>query len=557
MRVPRVFEVSSIVLLATALAMAQPVITPSGVVNAAGAIPGGLPNTGIALGSIFLINGSGLGADNPTPMNLLQNTTFPLPSSQGLNGTTVQIKTNISSGYAILLYESATQIAAIMPSNTPYGQAAVTVTYNGQTSASAAIMVVQKQFDVFTTNGSGGGPGYIVNVNSNTDQVTNRVSRPARPGQLVYLVGTGLGAVRGDETQGTFQGDMPGLVLDLQIYVGGKPVVIDQNTDYMGRVSCCAGIDEVYFQVPRGVLGCYLPVVVVTDGLSSNTTTMSISSDGSPCSEPSVGLIGADLQTMIGNNSAREGVISLGQSLTNLVGPNGSLQSQASLGGAGFSSLTAAQFVSLPGAFPSPGGCIVTPVNAAAAPQPPVGTALDAGPVINVNGPNGSTQMAQSSDGTSYAATLDNSFLAPGSYEVDNGGGGNDVGPFQATINTPPAFTWTPQPAGESVPKNVPLLITWKGGDPNGLVLAVGLSADSTGQVGARFMCTQAASSGNLTVPVYILSWMPTNTLPISVLTVFEYVQSRFSAPGLDAGYFLYQIGQAVNVQFSQPQAKF
>jgi uncharacterized protein (TIGR03437 family) len=556
MRIPRLLKVSSILLLAAALAMAQPVITPAGVVNAAGQVPSGLSNAGVALGSVFLINGSGLGADNSTPMNLLQNTTFPLPASQGLNGTTVQIKTNISSGYVILLYESSTQIAALMPSNTPFGSATVTVTYNGQTSAPAAVMVVQKKFDVFATDGTGLGPGYIVNYNSSSDQVANRLSRPAKPGQTVYLIGTGLGAVRGDETQSTFPGDMPGLVLDLEIYAGGQKVVINQNADYMGRASCCAGIDEVYFEVPRGVLGCYVPVTIVTDGLSSNTTTMSISSDGSPCSEPSVGLNGADLQTMIGNNSAREGIISLGQTSANLVGPNGQLQGQGALGGAAFSSLTPAQFVSLPGAFPSPGGCVVTPVNGASQPEPLVGTALDAGPVINFNGPNGSTQIAKSSDGTSYSAILDNSFLGPGSYEVDNGGGGNDVGPFQATINAPPAFNWTPQPVDGTVLKNVPLLITWQGGDPNGLVLAVGVSAASAGQVAAIFTCTQAASAGNLTVPTYILSWMPTNAQATSVLMVFEYVQSRFSAPGLDAGYILYEIGQTVNVQYAPPMVK-
>ena len=84
-------KLSCILLLIGAAATAQPVIQPGGVVNAASNVPDGLPNSGIAPGAIFLVNGTGLGDDNPTPMNLLQNTTFPLPSSQGLNGTSVQV----------------------------------------------------------------------------------------------------------------------------------------------------------------------------------------------------------------------------------------------------------------------------------------------------------------------------------------------------------------------------------------------------------------------------------------------------------------------------------
>ena len=126
---PQTLVTLSCILLLVSAATAQPVIRPWGVVNAASNVPDGLPNSGIAQGSIFLVNGSGLGDDNPTPMNLFQNTTFPLPSSEGLNGTSVQVNYARGAITAILLYESATTVAAILPSTVPLGTASVTVTW--------------------------------------------------------------------------------------------------------------------------------------------------------------------------------------------------------------------------------------------------------------------------------------------------------------------------------------------------------------------------------------------------------------------------------------------
>ncbi len=144
-------QLSCFLLLTAAMATAQPIIQSNGVVNAASNAPSGLPNSGIAQGSIFLINGTGLGAANPAPMNLLQTTTFPL-STLGLNGTTVQVNGGGPVFLAIPLYESPTQVAAILPSSTPIGSALVTVTYNGQSSVASPIQVVQRGVGIFTLN---------------------------------------------------------------------------------------------------------------------------------------------------------------------------------------------------------------------------------------------------------------------------------------------------------------------------------------------------------------------------------------------------------------------
>jgi uncharacterized protein (TIGR03437 family) len=192
-------KLSCILLLIGAAALGQPVILPGGVVNAASNVPDGPANFGIAQGPVFLVNGSGLA----TPVNLFQTATFPLPAVQGLNGTSVQVNYAGGTVNAIMLYESATNLASVLPSSAPLGTASVAVTYNGQLSAPST---------------TGFGPGYIINVNSKTDKVLNRVTHAAAPGQAAALVGTGLGVVRGGETQGAYPGNVI-QALDIQMYV--------------------------------------------------------------------------------------------------------------------------------------------------------------------------------------------------------------------------------------------------------------------------------------------------------------------------------------------------
>src|SRR5262249_30327872 len=94
-------------------------------------------------------------------------------------------------------------------------------------------------------------------------------------------------------------------------------------------------------------------------------------------------------------------------------------------------------------------------------------TPLDAGPLLNITGPNG-TQQAMKIKSTlttgpaAYSGMLGGGvplpptpfpipglpgpkplWLDPGDYTVDNGGGGADVGPFSTTMTVPAALVWT------------------------------------------------------------------------------------------------------------------
>src|SRR3954469_17463028 len=61
-------------LLPRSTALAKPVITAGGVVNAASYATSGLPNSGIAQGSIFIVFGTDLAG-----RDLVQANTYPLP----------------------------------------------------------------------------------------------------------------------------------------------------------------------------------------------------------------------------------------------------------------------------------------------------------------------------------------------------------------------------------------------------------------------------------------------------------------------------------------------
>jgi len=63
-----------------------------------------LPNSPIAQGSIFIVFGQNLG-----PASIAQANKFPLPSSQGLAGTSIKVTVGGTTLDAIMLYTLATR----------------------------------------------------------------------------------------------------------------------------------------------------------------------------------------------------------------------------------------------------------------------------------------------------------------------------------------------------------------------------------------------------------------------------------------------------------------
>src|SRR6478672_3969369 len=90
-------------------------IAINSVVNAASRIPAGVASYGIAQGGAFTIIGAGVGQDPAT------QGTFPLPTAGGLAGVSVQVTVGSTKVDAIMIYVSANEVDAILPSGTPVG----------------------------------------------------------------------------------------------------------------------------------------------------------------------------------------------------------------------------------------------------------------------------------------------------------------------------------------------------------------------------------------------------------------------------------------------------
>jgi uncharacterized protein (TIGR03437 family) len=155
-----------------------------------------------------------------------------------------------------MVYTSATQVAAILPSNTPVGPAHLTVIYRGTRGFGTSFAVTGSSFGIYTTDSSGFGPGIV----TGTDFKTKTFGSPARAGEVLIAWGTGLGAIAtGDTTAPATPKQFP----NVEVFVGNSRATVS----YAGRSGCCAGLDQIAFQAPDTVVqGCFVPVTVRTGG---------------------------------------------------------------------------------------------------------------------------------------------------------------------------------------------------------------------------------------------------------------------------------------------------
>jgi uncharacterized protein (TIGR03437 family) len=527
------------------LAQAQPVVYQGGVVNAASYIPVGLPNAGVARGAMFVAFGERMG-----PANLVRASTFPLPTANGLAGTSARITIGGTTYDCIMLYTSAGQIAGIIPSTVPAGTGSFTVTYNGQTSAPVNVQVVDHAFGIFARNQAGSGPG-IVQFPTLANLPFNGLDHTAIPNDLVDIWGTGIGAVQGNEAGGPLPGNV---AYNVEVLLGDRVI----QPEYKGRSGCCAGIDQVRFRIPSdltNITGCYVPLSLRVNGVVSNSTTIAIGQNRGFCSDPN-GFSADDLARAATGN-LRTGLITLNRTIMSMsmLGQNLNLTSDS--GSGFFERYTFDQLQASQGQG-TIGGCVVytfreedsgdyDPIEAAA---------LDAGPQLSVTGPAGARTIGKA-PGTNYYSEVwstggiplpgvpSTDYLNPGAYTV-SGPGGADVGPFSVQITIPQLLNWTNRDQITAVSRSQPLNITWSGGNANDLVMILGSSMAATPKVGAVFYCLARASAGQFTVPAHIVSALPPSGtedgVPMGMVGVGSTSgnPARFTATGLDYGYLMY-----------------
>ncbi|MBZ5724251.1 MAG: hypothetical protein LAP87_04575 [Acidobacteriia bacterium] len=517
----------------------------TGVVSNATYAARGLPNSGIAQGSIFAIFGTNLG-----PAALTQQPSYPLNTTLG--GTSVKVTVGGVSKDAIPAYVLATQIGAILPSDTPVGEGTVTVTFNGQTSASHAITVVPNNFGTFTLNQQGSGPAAV--MDAATFQAFSLTS-PGKPGQIITIWGTGLGAISGDDKQTPPVGSLPGV--PVEVFIGGKPAKIV----YSGRAPCCSGIDQVNVIVPDGLSGCYNSILVKINNSVGNVSTMPVSTGGA-CSD-TFGISSGDISTLLGKGTFSIGSVTLGRATSPSSNPLVPGTIKTEIAGGGFTKYTPQQFTASQGAFQqvSIGSCsIFSFLGTASADTDPVQpVVLNAGPALSVSGPNGTKPIPRDANSGEYSATVGGGATNPlplfipdaGGTFTFTGPGGPDVDAFSTSLAVPPPLTWSNADQITDIQRSQGVTINWTGGDPASYVIITGTSVavdltNSSLSAIVEFTCTAPVGPKTFTVPAAVLLAMPPSTI-ISAggfsigtgsLIVFNFTQPKtFTVPKVDIAF--------------------
>ncbi|MGA2739237.1 MAG: hypothetical protein ABSG65_17505 [Bryobacteraceae bacterium] len=543
--------------LLASFGLAQP--TVSLVVNAASSSYSPLPNSAIAQGSYFTIYGSGIG-----PSAAATWKPYPLPTSLG--GSSVSVTVGGTTVAAYPAFVVATQINAVLPSNTPAGTGTLTVTYNGATSTTFPITVAASSFGTFTWNEAGSGPGILTNA------VSYQLLTPfttAKPGDYLTIWGTGLGAAPDIATEQS----APPAATNLCPSTSNCPVTVwvagqQATVTYAGRSGFTAE-DQIDFIVPSGVQGCYVQVAVEINSVVSNFTSVAVDPNGATCQDADginyndiASVVQSKGQANIGGIILFSDYLKVVTSLETAQWDNDTVT--AEIGTFGNGALNSFQGLTL---SPSVNNCTVSqflqfppPIDYGLAQVTP----LDAGASLSIKGPNGTQTVAK--NGNAYGAqpagdltkpeglvggetigqlvslltsgvcpttganpSTDNCtpfYLTPayaisaGTYTV-TGTGGTGVGAFSAPITVTSAaasFQWTNQSAvtnGE-ISRTSPLEITWTGGDSNGFVditaisstLASGIEPSAT-TPGILVECIAPASAQKFTIPAYVLETLP------------------------------------------------
>jgi uncharacterized protein (TIGR03437 family) len=471
----------------------------------------GLPNYGIAPGSLFIIVGTGLSSSAPPA---LQSSAAPgLPTT--LNQTSISVTVGGVTTTPALYYTSATQVAAVLPSTTPGGTGTLTLTYNGQASKAVPIQVAASALGLDTLYGTGNGAGVVTN---NLTGVAFGLTSSAMPGQVAVLWGSGVGADTNNDDR-TYPLNQDNLTnIPLQVFVGG----ISANVLYRGR-SQYPGVDQVDITIPANVTpGCFVSVVAVSGSIVSNTVTLPVDPSGGPCSDAASGLNGTQLQTLAnkGAANANSAAITINQDTSD----NGTVSSMAF---AVLASALSSEF-GKGYEYASQGSCVIVPPEQGGISnvfQVP----LDAG-TIQLTGP-AAVSLGNGGGQGLYQAQLPTPSVASGTYTFTASGGAN-VGSFKVSVNFQTPLTLTNKSALAVITRSQGATVTWSGGFPNGDVQVNAGIGDQYGTV--RFYCHAPSSAGQLTIPASILMAMPAGggSLTVTNTTPFQTV----TASGLDVG---------------------
>lgn len=190
---------------------------------------------GVAPGELLTLFGGTLGPQTLVSFSLVNNTVPTL-----LSGTRV-----LFDGVAApLIYTQAGQASVIAPfSLEGRSSTRIVVEYLGFQSTPFVLPVVASKPGLFTVDGSGEGPGAILNENSSVNTNANRAARES----VVVLYLTGAGAMTPTGLEGRVAGGVSSLNLPITVTVNGAPATVIYAGNAPGLVE---GVVQVNIKLP-------------------------------------------------------------------------------------------------------------------------------------------------------------------------------------------------------------------------------------------------------------------------------------------------------------------
>lgn len=563
---PTLFRSIMRILLASAVAAGISAgQTVTGVENGASYIVQGLPNSGIAQGAIFVVAGTALG---PSPIAI-----SPTPfQSTNLDGTQVSVTVGSTTVSAPMYYTSATQVAALLPSNTPTGSGTLTVTYNGSTSAAVPVSVVQNNLGIFTLSSNGNGVAIVTYPNyslvsaipgtgslacpSGSTSCPYTYSGAAVPGDTLILWATGLGPVSGNDASGAGLGQPITIPAStpLTLWVGG----VAANVTYAGRSGCCVGEDQIVFSIPSNApTGCAVPLAVQIGTLISNYGAIPIGNGTRSCTMQSPAFSASALQTLT-TSTAPINYAFLQLERVAQGSSSGLVYEDIGLGEFAQVSVSAVDQPVVLSSVDTPplGTCTTTNNQTSNSALFTVDTGLDAG-AITVTGPSPDFPVVMqeqrgTGQATTYKATFSPSgtYFGGGTYGIAAAGGAStsipDIAAFTASFKITQTPTWPSSDQarlfanGNGVARANGMTINWTGGSSAYWVVIGGsggtTAVDNTTQgASTSFSCYVPSVNNTFTIPANILL-----TLPAGIEAEIDFHPTLpplpLTAGGLDVG---------------------
>lgn len=405
---------------------------------------------GIAQGSIFIVKGTNLSSQVDTT---LQNA----PLQTTLAGVRVRITVAGTTYYAPLYYVLSTQIAAVLPSNVPASannanNATVIIEKGTVTSAAFSFKVVKSAFGMLAWDGeTGNGRAIIVRYPSGSlaGVSPTGTTNVLNPGDIILLFGSGLGpGPVAEDSAPPNPVDMTGI--PISITIGG----VSAQVLYRGR-STYVGLDQISLVVPTlASYSCDVSMLISTNGVQANPTTIPIAGSGSTCTNPTTGggsgdggttsnpLSQAEIDRIVAQGTYRSGKLTIARlrSFQTINGQPSNLANDSSQAAFTLQSgpdLRKQLEGQLADGTPfSPGTCKFYANQLGLPPYNITTSYLDAGTSVTLQGPAGSRVLSKGTQ--TYNAQTGNTtpgnFNDPGRYTFTVPGG-RDVGAFSLAVD--------------------------------------------------------------------------------------------------------------------------